>query len=190
MIDIVIAKYKEDISWTKGLDVRFNPIIYNKDEDSQDYIKLPNLGRESQTYTYHIITNYDNLADFTIFTQANFYPHHDKFLEEINNIDYNSIPGFYPLCNNVFMSDRNGAPYHNDLKVGDYDERLLGRKINELLFNPGALFILTKEAIHEKGWQYFKDLDQYHYEDSQFPWIIERYWATIFNYDFKKHKQT
>ena len=32
---------------------------------------LPNVGRESQTFLHHIVTNYDQLADWTVFTQAN-----------------------------------------------------------------------------------------------------------------------
>jgi hypothetical protein len=51
-------------------------------------IKLPNLGREGGTYLYHIIKNYDNLSDYTIFTQANpvdhiWYDNAEKSYKEI-----------------------------------------------------------------------------------------------------------
>ena len=31
---------------------------------------MPNVGRESHTYLYHIVENYDNMADWTVFTQS------------------------------------------------------------------------------------------------------------------------
>ena len=70
-IEIVIARYNEDLKW-------LNPYIsiatiYNKGSESEcinNSIKLPNVGRESHTYLYHIINNYDNLADRTIFFQG------------------------------------------------------------------------------------------------------------------------
>ena len=31
---------------------------------------LPNVGRESHTYLHHIVSNYDSLADWTVFSQA------------------------------------------------------------------------------------------------------------------------
>merc|ERR1719248_86361 len=32
--------------------------------------QLPNVGRESHTYLHHIVDNYENLANWTVFTQA------------------------------------------------------------------------------------------------------------------------
>lgn len=68
-LDIVVARYNEDISWTYKY--RPNVIIYNKGNDPIDgSILLPNVGRESHTYLYHIISNYNNLANKTVFVQG------------------------------------------------------------------------------------------------------------------------
>ena len=68
-LDIVVARYNEDISWTKKYQP--NIIIYNKGDDHIDSsIPLPNVGRESHTYLYHIISNYNQLADRTVFVQG------------------------------------------------------------------------------------------------------------------------
>lgn len=67
-IDLVVARYNEDIRWIndlpKGLLKRIK--IYNKGQD-MDYvikgaevIKLENIGREPHTYLTHIVNNYDN----------------------------------------------------------------------------------------------------------------------------------
>ena len=75
-VEIVIARYKNDITWSdmyKSIrtvyDKGYNESYINEYSDSIDSIKLPNVGRESHTYLHHIVNNYDDLADITIFTQ-------------------------------------------------------------------------------------------------------------------------
>jgi hypothetical protein len=82
---IVCARYNEDINWMASL-IPENIIVYNKGNDDlhifpkEKQISLPNLGREGGTYIHHIINNYDNLADHTIFIQGNPVDHimHDN----------------------------------------------------------------------------------------------------------------
>jgi len=75
-LQIVIARYNENLEWLK--DEPFNQypvIVYNKGPNEDFYhapniiqnIKLQNVGRCDHTYLHHIITNYQNLADTTIF---------------------------------------------------------------------------------------------------------------------------
>jgi len=91
--EIVVARYKENLDWLKKIkkskDIKIT--IYNKGPDdienipsSTSIIKLPNIGRESHTYLYHIINNYDNLADQTIFCQGDSIFHSPDFLDLIN----------------------------------------------------------------------------------------------------------
>jgi hypothetical protein len=70
---IVVSRYNEDITWL--LPFKEITIIYNKGDNHNllnkfTTIQLENVGRESHTYLYHIIKNYDNLADKTIFFQG------------------------------------------------------------------------------------------------------------------------
>jgi hypothetical protein len=82
-VEIVIARYNEDISWINKIPSKTKITIYNKGIDDIKYpsIKLPNVGRESHTYLTHIIDNYDNLADTTIFTQGEPFFHSPNFIE-------------------------------------------------------------------------------------------------------------
>ena len=74
-IELVISRYNEDLQWLN--DEPFNKhsaIVYNKginDDFNKSTVKqvipLKNVGREGHTYLYHIIHNYDNLADITVF---------------------------------------------------------------------------------------------------------------------------
>ena len=89
-IDIVIARYNENLDWLKDIPKNINIIVYNKglEDITCPYIKLENIGRESHTYLYHIITNYDNLADITIFCQGDSIFHSPDFLKLLKNVQY------------------------------------------------------------------------------------------------------
>jgi hypothetical protein len=68
-IEIVVARYDEDISWTKPFESITT--IYNKGKDNiTNSVNILNVGRESHTYLYHIVNNYDSLADITVFFQG------------------------------------------------------------------------------------------------------------------------
>jgi len=110
---IVVARYNEDISW---LNTEMNNcIIYNKGEklNIDNEIMLENVGRESETYLHYIITNYDNLPDVVIFTQAKIDDHVGSndisFLIRIKNEALN-----YKLSQNFlihFDINKNNRPY-------------------------------------------------------------------------------
>jgi hypothetical protein len=86
-IELVIARYNEDLSWLKKIPKSIKITVYNKGNDNIDFpfIKLPNIGRESHTYLYHIINNYDKLADKTIFTQGDSIFHSPGFIDLLKN---------------------------------------------------------------------------------------------------------
>lgn len=77
--ELLISRYKESLHWmSKFSKYPFSKVIvYNKGTTAPpclfngiqcDQIFLPNVGRCDHTYLYHIIHNYDNLADVTVFT--------------------------------------------------------------------------------------------------------------------------
>ncbi|KAF2429284.1 hypothetical protein EJ08DRAFT_661818 [Tothia fuscella] len=117
-LDIVVSMYKEDIHNLSVVlrDVQSLPpiksisrvrtFIYVKDVEANipmlqdalatsNVIQLPNAGRESGTFLTHIISNYDNLAQHTLFVQAE--PH--EFENAKNRIIDYFIPstGVLPL---------------------------------------------------------------------------------------------
>lgn len=108
-IDIVIAYYNEsNIDWIKNdIPENFNIYLYTKSNNLQPLtslglknskckiIELPNVGRESDTYLHHIIKNYDNLADLTIFTQAAPHIHSPDFSNLLKH--YKDFEGFQCL---------------------------------------------------------------------------------------------
>lgn len=73
-VEVVLSHYAEDMEWVKDYrerpDLKFT--IYSKNENppADATEVLPNIGREGHTYLSHIVRNYDDLAAWTVFSQA------------------------------------------------------------------------------------------------------------------------
>ncbi len=73
--DIVIARYNESLEWLNDDKYKKYKIICYNSGDNEDFykpdnmkiVKIENIGKEAFVYLYHIITNYDNLANVTVF---------------------------------------------------------------------------------------------------------------------------
>jgi len=87
--DLVVAHYNEDVGWVqKNRFTIYSPVrifLYDKGK-GKDGIKLPNVGREAHTYLWHIVNNYDQLADLTAFLQGNIRDHAPHAIERIHNL--------------------------------------------------------------------------------------------------------
>ena len=71
---LIISRFNEDISWLEEIK-GFEIIIYNKGKNLSNkifkkIINLNNVGRESHTWLYHIVENYNDLDDVNIFLQG------------------------------------------------------------------------------------------------------------------------
>ena len=75
--EIVVAHYKEDLSWLEG--IKRDCSIYSKSGDKNaprcSFHKLPNVGREGHAYLHHIVERYHTLAEVTIFLQGRLDDH-------------------------------------------------------------------------------------------------------------------
>ena len=72
---IIISRYNEDIQWFSDLNTFSKKIIYNKGDELEpqkniEIINLPNVGRESHTWLYHIVKNFETLSSYNIFLQG------------------------------------------------------------------------------------------------------------------------
>ena len=170
--EIIIAKYKEDLSWIDNLK-GFKLSIYDKSDETNFYIKLENKGRESDTYLNHIIINYDNLSDINIFIQGHPFDHYPNLYDLINNDKYTQ------LGENIFC-DKYGNPHHNGLQLVEVWSEISQKDIpEEINFTPGAMFIVEKKQILQHDICFYEKLLHLHNEYEQMPWIIERFWGYI-----------
>ncbi len=96
---LIIARYNEDLEWLKQYN-DFKITVYNKgdklkDEPIYDVINLENKGRESHTWLYHIVKNYNNLNEINIFLQGKIndlncmaYKNPNDYLKKINKYGF------------------------------------------------------------------------------------------------------
>ena len=160
-ISIVVARYNEDVEWTKQFS---NIIIYNKGiplQNSYEQIFLNNVGREGHTYYKHIYDNYDNLADYTVFLQGNPFDHSPNLISNLNNyinnknlnIDFEFLSEWIVSCN------IKGCIYHPGLPLIETYEKIFNEKIpNEkmnFLFGAGAQFIVSKKKILQRPKEFY-----------------------------------
>ena len=75
-VELIISRYNENLNWINTYPFNKYPVIcYNKGDNdnftvnNKDHkiINLKNVGKCDHTYLYHIINNYDNLADVSVF---------------------------------------------------------------------------------------------------------------------------
>ena len=83
---IVVARYNEDLAWTREPPFdQFCYLVYNKgpNEDFDkthvtQVITLPNVGRESHTFLYHIVSQYERLTPLQVFFSGSMNLSHKK----------------------------------------------------------------------------------------------------------------
>lgn len=171
---IVIARYNEDIDWIKYINANlFDIFVYNKGDNINinnincKIITLNNQGRESHTYLYHIISNFDNLPEKIIFTQAHPFDHvRNTFINEINDFDKNCFNFFYfsknilninyDINKNKFveygiLNGNNWQNYHElnspiSITMKKIFETFENEKLN-IMFGTGAIYGVNKELI-------------------------------------------
>ena len=180
-LTIVIARYKENLEWITKF--KYNYVIYNKGEDNL-YIEstlLPNVGRESETYLRYIIDNYHSLPNLVGFVQGDPYPHCYEFDKRI--LEYNNEP-FFDLSNGITWCLPNGLPHH-ELPIEEY-ARLLGIYTSKptYYFCPGAQFIVKKETILKRSYEFWLHTHYIHTNSVLTPWIFERLWGELFFHNF------
>lgn len=201
---IIVARYNENIEWLNS--EMSNCIIYNKGNKLNIYneILLENLGRESETYLHYIITNYYNLPDVVVFTQARISDHKKgadiNYLINIKNQALN-----YSKSTNFIMHNDLGKSIHWDKEwnlrqdgfflKGNYKNNnpitfleWFKSNININYPNPiciyaNAIFAVKKENIINKPLEYYKKLtlEVNHHINSTEGHFFERSWYYIFS---------
>ena len=114
---LIISRFNEDISWLEDFE-DFKVIIYNKGEKLakskfKNIIELSNVGKESHTWIYHIIKNYDNLDDINIFLQGR--------IDDLGCMAYQNPNDYIKRINKYgFVASRFGmlGPFHWEWNVG------------------------------------------------------------------------
>ena len=209
-LDIVIAKYKEDISWVNDIpnylnNVQLRKFVYSKNENesNSDYIRLPNFGREAHTYLHHIIKNYDDFAEYTMFSQGdprihicNFYAEHPPspldwrhYLSAAFSFD------FFPLGYRRYVDSDCGypnsyVPHFEHILKRFYVDAFGCESPEFFVYVSGAIFVVKRNCIRRRSIQFYENIlglmgkyPPYEQDGNIFlnyEIIMERMWPHIF----------
>jgi hypothetical protein len=205
MVNIVVAKYKEDVEWTKK--IKHKVTIYDKsDSPIEGSIKLKNVGREGETFLYHIVNNYNNLDDVTVFLQGNPFEHLQVLVgwralltdEETNivvnkmNAEINDNCDFTTFYQ-VLYNDVNGT---NNINTQVPCMKYYGVNYNNFTVSPGAQYIVPKSYILSRPLEFWKNLHSAMYNNEELNgYCQEQLWYlaykhkmnnTVGNHDIEK----
>lgn len=183
----VVARYNENVNWTCGIP---NCVIYNKGatpptETYHPVIPLENVGREGHTYLHHIITNYDDLDDWTAFLQGNPFDHTPD-LEARLRLFSPTKNGFQYLSRDLYdinlCYDRTDFSLHA-LLIDTY-RRVFGQSKTDhgFRFGAGAQFIVSRDAIRSRPKAFYENILAILATSVNPPegFAIERFWWMIF----------
>ena len=196
-IQIVIARYKEDITWTKNLS---NVCICNKGLPLSDGIyghqiinNIKNVGREGHTFYSYIYDNYNNLSEYTLFLQGNPFDHYPEILDKIQEVTKMEKPPSFSffaiyisdiyLGYDIFYPDLNchlnfKKAYEHIFQTIPSQECIMKR----FPFGSGAQFIVSKSNILSRSRDFYKRIiDMLSYNSNPIEGhIIERFHKLVF----------
>lgn len=140
---VIISRYQENLDWVKKLDS--NIVIYNKDEhDYHEFpnYKVPNYGRESETFLRAIIDHYNQLSNFdsVTFLQGDPFDHcpdlFEKLSEEVESYNYlsNNIQE-YDLMSDLYINGTHLSLINNMYGIPLNWQIIIDVKGNDLNFS-------------------------------------------------------
>jgi hypothetical protein len=200
---VVIAKYKEDISWSNSIDSKCLK-IYNKGPDGD----IPNVGREGETFLRYIIEHYDSLPECVIFLQGDPFVHmafgvNEKNIgEKIVNTFFDDSNWKIQPCFNIWFLVKHYT--FKGLNMKKYYEYFFPGKDLEndnikyaagcqyfirksaILQNPKDFYVKLQSMLVKGSQKYEKNHSQAHDGDNPFDeteingWTLERLWGYFF----------
>jgi hypothetical protein len=200
VVNIVISKYNENIEWTKG--IKHKITIYDKSSNPiKNSIVLKNRGREGETFLYHIVNNYYNLDDITVFLQGNPFDHLQILFGWNKEISKNDINNVVNKINTEISDNSEFASFYQYLhNVPNYTNHADTRAICNKYFNSdcefftiaaGAQFIVPKRYILSRPISFWKRLHEGMYNETIDGYGMEQLWYYAFtgkmNNKFKSH---
>lgn len=187
--------------------MNFPVTVYDKSDHPLDMaVSLPNIGRESHTYLTHIVNNYPDFTDFTVFLQGSPFFHLEENsgpaeLKELINIAATKKVPFKGLAWFRVKCDRFGRPHQmnapdkkgkwlgwgKDIPVGETFEKLFKKEApqNFIASAMTGNFIVRKDRILCRPLTFYQEALKIISNDPQDEFntghAFERLWQIIFN---------
>lgn len=204
-LDLITARYHEDLAWTHKVPAPIKLVIYNKGDDlnreayraqrnsCNELHRLPNVGREAHTYLHHIVESYDSLADVLIFCQGKPFDHAYDFHQTLRKLSSEELKvgGFHWLGHIVDTDDLRGRrlyqiwsknPERKELSLDEFHEALFNSPSPEFYtFYCGGQFAITRGAILRRPLSFYQKALKLSAEFPEAAHCYERSWDKVFD---------
>ena len=202
-LELVVARYREDLRWLRKVPRWFRLAVYNKGP-SRPFLPyrrdltlthLPNTGREDQAYLQHIVEHYDRLADVTVFAQGWPFDHVPDFHKALRRLAWNqmTVADFLWLGFIIDEDDAEGArlfqPWMRSagggrLPLDAFCRRLWNEAAPALVtFYPGAHFAVHAALIRRQPRDYYERALELSADLPHAAHCFERMWDRFFGVD-------
>jgi hypothetical protein len=176
--EIVAVRYAEDLGWVHGwLDdivVKHGPNLTYRIYDKGPQGDTPNIGNLDWTYLHHIVNRWDSLADWTVFTQADPFPHMNTTFDALLQPASGAAFPHKVKCREwgdaggrlawVKFPDywkrqyENGTIHPAKLSLRDWFKEFIGvdiEKLGALEYHPGAIFGVSRDTIQRRPREFY-----------------------------------
>jgi len=161
---LVVARYREDLSWLTKLPPDIEVVVYNKGPSLKDpkvlarighLERLSNQGKEADTYLHHLASfRVRDEKGWTIFCQGDPFPHSPDFLGLLRN---RAAWAEVQALTSGYVEEQDVPPAN--LALLQSDERIGGMKVRTECFSVRTLGVLGWDD--EAGAARFKDYCRY-----------------------------
>jgi hypothetical protein len=202
-LELVAARYREDLAWLRRVPAAFRVTVYDKSEDSSAMavaprarvVARPNVGREAETYLHHIVERWDDLADLTVFVQGKPFDHAPDLHKTLRAIAEGSltVADFLWLGFVIDWDDPDGGrlfrnwsknPDRHPLPVRDFHRALWREEPPErFVFYPGANFAVSSRCIRARPRSFYERARQLAVSVENGAHCLERCWDRVFGVD-------
>ncbi len=210
MLELVVARYTEDLAWIRKRPVNLTVTVYDKSPDAsgdEGVISLLNVGREAHTYLHHIVSRYESLTEWTVFCQGKPFDHAYDFKKTMREYaaDPTVIGSFQWLGHLIDTDDSQGERLFRPWSKNEDGRGLDMRGFHQALFQSdgpeyytfvlGAQFAVHRDVVRQRSRAFY---EQALTVSTTFPdaaHCFERSWNRVFgvtgiNADWLAGRQT
>ncbi len=185
-IELVVARYLEDLAWLRNIPPQIRATIYDKSPSGN----LPNVGREAHTYLGHIIARYDDLAPTTVFCQGKPFDHCFDFRKTLRELIQTPFQDDFRWLGHVIDTDSSDGdlfktwsknPGGEGIDIAGFHRELFGfNGPNEYVFTLGGQFIASRELILRRPLDFYRRALQISVDFPEAAHCYERTWDKVF----------
>jgi Protein of unknown function (DUF3431) len=202
-VELVVARYREDVGWLRNIPKSIRVSLYDKGEEpvasglvpAAHHERLANVGREAHTYVHHILTRWDDLADVLVFVQGRPFDHCSDLHPTLRTLALSpgqiiSESGFRWLGFLIDTDDPRGRrlyvpwsknPERIELAVDEFYVALFGREVPEWFrFYGGGQFVVRRELVLARGRAFWERAMRLAMDFPDAAHCFERTWDHVF----------